>query len=360
MLLGLVALLAVVAVVAVGALDSGATLTGDPSALARLELDPFAGLVRAPLRDGAGQVVPLAIRDGRLTPRAPVTAGEPAGDAPCAGPVGSPGRSAARAPSTSRSSRPARDVVLALADGADRDAGPGRVRPAGQRGRLRRARPSRAPDAGRARAHGRAVAAGPGRVGRGRGRRAPVGAAQRAGRRSTGSRRRRLGGAAATSARRRARSSPPVQTIRLTLSRPSPRRSGRACRRSSRAFPAGGASPTTTRSSSRRPGSGSRLFTGVRVVLPHDVALVSSSGLAAPVSDIAWTTPAAATLRLQQLLAQLGYLPLDWRPAGARVPRDRRGRGRRRRRGRPRAASAGATRTRRRSSSGCGAPATRT
>jgi hypothetical protein len=36
---------------------------------------------------------------------------------------------------------------------------------------------------------------------------------------------------------------------------------------------------------------------------------------------IRWTVPPGSTLRLQQLLAEAGYLPLDWTPAGSAVPR---------------------------------------
>ncbi len=34
-------------------------------------------------------------------------------------------------------------------------------------------------------------------------------------------------------------------------------------------------------------------------------------------SQIEWTVPAGSTLRLQQLLAEQGYLPVDWQPSGA-------------------------------------------
>ena len=103
MLFGLVALLAVVAVVAVGALDSGATLTADPSALARVKLDVFAGsLVSAQARDGAGKAVPLddprrpadAARTGRAGERLLRDASS------SGGPAGWAGRSAPDAPST--------------------------------------------------------------------------------------------------------------------------------------------------------------------------------------------------------------------------------------------------------------------
>jgi lipoprotein-anchoring transpeptidase ErfK/SrfK len=36
---------------------------------------------------------------------------------------------------------------------------------------------------------------------------------------------------------------------------------------------------------------------------------------------IGWTVPPGSTLRLQQLLAEVGYLPLDWAPAGSPVAR---------------------------------------
>jgi lipoprotein-anchoring transpeptidase ErfK/SrfK len=58
----------------------------------------------------------------------------------------------------------------------------------------------------------------------------------------------------------------------------------------------------------------------LRVTLPRAVALTAPSGtLTAPVEQISWTVPLGSTLRLQQLLAQQGYLPLDWNPAGSAV-----------------------------------------
>jgi peptidoglycan hydrolase-like protein with peptidoglycan-binding domain len=38
-------------------------------------------------------------------------------------------------------------------------------------------------------------------------------------------------------------------------------------------------------------------------------------------SQIEWTVPPGSTLRLQQLLAQAGYLPVAWQPSGAAVAR---------------------------------------
>jgi hypothetical protein len=69
-------------------------------------------------------------------------------------------------------------------------------------------------------------------------------------------------------------------------------------------------------------GLGVPLFTGVRLVLPRAVTLASAHGVAKRArSELAWQTPPASTLRLRQLLAQQGYLPLRWRPHGGGVPR---------------------------------------
>jgi hypothetical protein len=63
----------------------------------------------------------------------------------------------------------------------------------------------------------------------------------------------------------------------------------------------------------------------VRMHLPKAVALarpghVTTSGT----RTLRWTVPPPSTLRLQQLLAQAGYLPLEWKASGADVPRTRR------------------------------------
>ena len=57
-------------------------------------------------------------------------------------------------------------------------------------------------------------------------------------------------------------------------------------------------------------------------MLPRTLAIAGLLGGAVVSSDrIGWVTPTPSTLRLQQLLAQLGYLPLRWRASGADVPR---------------------------------------
>jgi hypothetical protein len=69
-------------------------------------------------------------------------------------------------------------------------------------------------------------------------------------------------------------------------------------------------------------GMGAAFGSHVHVQLPHSVAVTSGSGGALhTTSQIEWTVPPGSMLRLQQLLAQAGYLPLDWHPKGAEVAR---------------------------------------
>jgi L,D-transpeptidase catalytic domain len=69
-------------------------------------------------------------------------------------------------------------------------------------------------------------------------------------------------------------------------------------------------------------GMGAAFGSHVRVQLPHSVSVTSGSGGALHTTNqIEWIVPPGSTLRLQQLLAQAGYLPLDWHPAGAEVAR---------------------------------------
>jgi hypothetical protein len=69
-------------------------------------------------------------------------------------------------------------------------------------------------------------------------------------------------------------------------------------------------------------GEGAALGSQLHVQLPRAVSVTAGSGGGLrTTSQIEWTVPPGSTLRLQQLLAQAGYLPLDWRPSGAEVAR---------------------------------------
>jgi L,D-transpeptidase catalytic domain len=69
-------------------------------------------------------------------------------------------------------------------------------------------------------------------------------------------------------------------------------------------------------------GFGAPLGSHLHVQLPHEVAVAAgtNSGLHTT-SQLEWAVPPGSTLRLQQLLAEQGYLPVDWQPSGAPVAR---------------------------------------
>jgi L,D-transpeptidase catalytic domain len=67
-------------------------------------------------------------------------------------------------------------------------------------------------------------------------------------------------------------------------------------------------------------GAGAALGSQLHVQLPHSVAVTAGAdGGLRTTNQIEWTVPPGSTLRLQQLLAQAGYLPFAWQPAGATV-----------------------------------------
>jgi hypothetical protein len=69
-------------------------------------------------------------------------------------------------------------------------------------------------------------------------------------------------------------------------------------------------------------GSGQALGSEVRVELPRSVSVSQPSGGLAPASrELLYSVPLGTTLRLEQLLAVEGYLPVNWNPAGDPVPR---------------------------------------
>ncbi len=69
-------------------------------------------------------------------------------------------------------------------------------------------------------------------------------------------------------------------------------------------------------------GFGAALGSHLHVALPRPVSVIAGTGKGLrSTSQVEWTVPPGSTLRLQQLLAQAGYLPLDWKPAGAEVAR---------------------------------------
>ncbi len=69
-------------------------------------------------------------------------------------------------------------------------------------------------------------------------------------------------------------------------------------------------------------GFGVPLGSQLKMVLPSRVSVTSGSGSGLEnTSQVQWTVPSGSTLRLQQLLAEQGYLPLVWQPSGHPIGR---------------------------------------
>ncbi len=59
-------------------------------------------------------------------------------------------------------------------------------------------------------------------------------------------------------------------------------------------------------------GFGAPLATDLKVQLPEEVEVVQSDGSTQNASEVSWEVPAGSELRLQQMLAELHYLPVTW------------------------------------------------
>ncbi len=66
-------------------------------------------------------------------------------------------------------------------------------------------------------------------------------------------------------------------------------------------------------------GWGAGLSTTVEVKLPKPANVVEGDGSLQKTDTVEWEIPPGNELRLQQLLAQAGYLPVDWKPSGKPV-----------------------------------------
>jgi peptidoglycan hydrolase-like protein with peptidoglycan-binding domain len=112
----------------------------------------------------------------------------------------------------------------------------------------------------------------------------------------------------------------PATTIYLTFSRPVSEVLGSGRPRLLPSTPGHWREPDSHTLAFTPSGFGVPLGSRLLVQLPRPVAVTASApdGLRTT-SQIEWTVPSGSTLRLQQLLAQAGYLPLDWQPSGAAV-----------------------------------------
>jgi hypothetical protein len=109
----------------------------------------------------------------------------------------------------------------------------------------------------------------------------------------------------------------PLAPIRLTLSKPVSAVFGHSLPELSPAVPGKWVVEDEHTLLFQPSGLGAPLASDVHVTLPKQVAVTGGTGNSMhPTSRIDYTVPPASFLRLQQLLAQAGYLPVDWTPAG--------------------------------------------
>jgi hypothetical protein len=110
----------------------------------------------------------------------------------------------------------------------------------------------------------------------------------------------------------------PSTPIQLTLSEPVRSVLGRVRPTLQPAVPGSWVQTAANQLTFHPTGSGYPLGKHVVLDLPTATDLLSSGGTEI-VHSLTWSVPVGSTLRLQQLLSQLGYLPLTWTPNGAPV-----------------------------------------
>lgn len=310
----IVVVLGTVALAAVLLASSRASLVAGSSALARVELPLGGGTVVGVRATGpGGRPIPIAVRGGRLWPQVPVAPGALVAVEAI---VRRPGWIAWLAGSQDRerlllrtASAAPRDRYLTLASGTplrlafDR---PVRVLAYGQPGALRRHV--------LARAESKITLDRPSQAGA-----LEVAAAPRTWE-SLPPPVLVSWFPAATSATAVASPAPearisPMTPISLTFSQPVARALGSARPRLSPSVPGSWQQVGGHTVVFKPTGTGFGFGSSITVQLPHAVRLVDGS------SSAAWTVPPASTLRAQQLLAQLGYLPLRFTPAATSVAR---------------------------------------
>jgi hypothetical protein len=288
---------------------SGATLAADPSALARVDLQPFAGsVVRVHASGPDGRAIPLAVRGGRLTPRTQLTPGERVSIAVV---VRRPGWSS-------------------WALGKERDESLSVRAPVAHVSKRWLTVRAGAPVAVRFDTEVSAVATSHGRVAAG-GRTVTFPAKTPAGSVEVAAAARpweKLGPAervtwfpAADVPVVLASPGPyaqisPLTPLRLTFSQTLAAAFGSKQPTLSPSIPGHWTQADTHTLVFTPSGFGARFASDLSVRFPGEVAV---GGAAAHTRSLAWSVAPASFLRLQQVLAQEGYLPVSWTPAAADV-----------------------------------------
>ena len=300
---------------------SGATLAEDNVALAKVEVQPLGGsLVSAKAFGPNGRRIPLAVNGGRLLPRKKLKPGEVVTVEVVVRRPGwlgwALGKTRTERLDRAGADRPAR---AALAEPRSERAAAAALRRSGRPGRLPDRHAAKARPGRRACGSGRRADGVRHRAGRGGG--ALVGAAGAAGARDV---------VPAVAAAGRARQSRRGQADLAARSDPADvLEAGRqGARRSARPhFSApvqGGWHQTDSHTLVFAPGGyGFPLNSNLHLVLPPGLSVSVGSKTAASNKPVSWTVAGASFLRLQQLLAEEGYLPVSWQPSGEEVAQQR-------------------------------------
>jgi peptidoglycan hydrolase-like protein with peptidoglycan-binding domain len=315
--LGLVVLVVVVAVV----VWSGASLASDSTALAQISVGPFGGSIQSVHAYGPrGRAIPLAVKEGRLTPRVKLAPGEKVSIEAV---VKRPGYDGWALGSTSRQHLTVQAPVaqvsspwLTVAAGASPrvrfDMSVAAVAYSNGGDPARHALP-RTADSVRLAYHsdtGSALVAAAARPWERLGR--PVRVAWFPA---------SAGSMAVVSPAPGSRISPAGQ-IELTFSKPVAEVLGSQRPRLSPSTPGHWREVDSHTLVFTPSGYGAALASQLHMSLPHAIDVTGPAGEAPRrLSQLEWTVPGGSTLRLQQLLAQAGYLPLEWTPSGGEVRR---------------------------------------
>jgi peptidoglycan hydrolase-like protein with peptidoglycan-binding domain len=113
----------------------------------------------------------------------------------------------------------------------------------------------------------------------------------------------------------------PRASIRLTFSRPVGDAIGSKRPRFSAAVPGSWRAADSHTLVFTPTGFGFPLAASLHLVLPRPLSVSLGDAAPSTASAIDWKVAGASFLRLQQLLAEGGYLPLNWQPAAAPVPK---------------------------------------
>jgi len=290
---------------------SGATLASDGSALGRVDLQPFAGrLVSVHARTADGRVIPLAVSDGRITPRRKVAPGE---RITLSVVVRRPGW-ASWALGDERHETLTVEAPAAHVTNRWVTAGDGHAQ-------VQFDMPVDRVSTGGATVAGRTVTL-PARAAAGA---ASVAAAARpwetlgAPVRITWfprSRRPVVLAAPGPNARLE-----PLAPLRLTFSKPVSRVLGGKEPTIVPSVPGHWATPDAHTLLFRPAGSGAPFNSNLTVRFPSPIAVMSAHRAAHTTKSFRLSVAPASFLRLQQLLAQEGYLPVDWAPRETEAPR---------------------------------------